>query len=110
MSDEKGRRGRRSSRQGGSSPPSGGGAGLEEIHHRVHALSHDLRNPLGSILGYVELLRDTAEGALSAEHLGFLKRIEENCREMLDELARFTAELDERVRRADSASRPDGKS
>ena len=31
-------------------------------------------------------------------HKLFLKRIEENCREMLEELARFTSDLDERIR------------
>jgi signal transduction histidine kinase len=80
-------------RRSGAEAPDDAG----DLQQLLHTFGHDLRNPIGSILGYVDLLRDTAGNALGAEHLGFLGRIEENCREMLAELARFTAELDRRI-------------
>jgi signal transduction histidine kinase len=49
---------------------------LDEI---VRALDHDLRNPVANILGFVDLVRDAPDGALSREQLEFLDRIDENC-------------------------------
>lgn len=95
MSGDRQRTERRSSRRPSAESP----GGTDDIQQLVHTFGHDLRNPIGSILGYVDLLRDTAGDALSAEQRGFLGRIEENCREMLAELARFTAELDGRINR-----------
>lgn len=66
----------------------------QEFARRAHGLSHDLRNPIGSILGYIDLLRDTAGGTLNEEQVSFLVRMEENCNEMLRELVRFTETTD----------------
>lgn len=61
----------------------------------VRALEHDLRNPVGNILGYVDLLRSAEGPPLSEEQHEFLSRIEENCTvvlRLLDQLARRAAE------------------
>jgi signal transduction histidine kinase len=90
--------GRRTRRRPSRERQPGGDRPADELQRLAHTLSHDLRNPIGSILGYVDLLRDLAGGSLSSEQLGFLQRIEQNCHDMLGELTRFTAELDRRVR------------
>jgi len=66
----------------------------QEFARRAHLLGHDLRNPIGSILGYVDLLRDMAGSKLDEEQHDFLGRIEANCNEMLRELVRFTETSD----------------
>lgn len=55
----------------------------------VRALDHDLRNPVANILGFVDLLRDTPGAVFSGEQLEFLGRIEDNCRNLLEMLARL---------------------
>ena len=65
------------------------------IMELVRALEHDLRNPVGNILGYVDLLRNVEGPPLSEEQREFLARIEENCTavlRLLDQLARRAAE------------------
>jgi signal transduction histidine kinase len=49
----------------------------------LRAFEHDLRIPVANILGFVDLLRDTAELPFSREQLEFLQRIEDNCRTLL---------------------------
>lgn len=55
----------------------------------VRALDHDLRNPVGNILGFVDLLRDTPGADFTGEQLEFLSRIEDNCRMLLEMMTRL---------------------
>jgi PAS domain S-box-containing protein len=47
-------------------------------------LSHELRTPLGTILGYTELLLEHDFGALTAEQVRPLRRIDYSARELLE--------------------------
>ncbi|MDQ1478256.1 MAG: hypothetical protein QOE62_3485, partial [Actinomycetota bacterium] len=49
----------------------------------ISKISHELRSPLSSVLGYVELLIDGTPGAQSAEALHMLSIIERNSRQLL---------------------------
>jgi len=49
----------------------------------ISVVSHDLRTPLTSIMGYLELVLDGAEGPLTAEQRGFLEVIERNADRLL---------------------------
>jgi len=53
-----------------------------ELEHYVHAVSHDLRSPLVSLLGFSRLLRDDYGDRLGAKGLHFLDRIEQAGRTM----------------------------
>jgi signal transduction histidine kinase len=46
-------------------------------------MSHELRTPLSAILGYTELMADSAYGEPSEKMLGVLKRLESNGRHLL---------------------------
>lgn len=52
-------------------------------------LSHDLRNPLGNALGYVELLADMTGDKLTPDQKQFLTRIKANCDMALQLIAEF---------------------
>lgn len=52
-------------------------------------LAHDLRNPIGNALGYVELLRDTTANTLPPDQAQFLSRIKANCDMALELVAQF---------------------
>jgi signal transduction histidine kinase len=54
----------------------------------VSQLSHDLRTPLGSVLGFADLLLDGAGGSLSEEQRRHLRQIKDSGRRMLDILER----------------------
>ena len=49
----------------------------EELESYVSHVSHDLRSPLGSLLGFARLLRDDYARALEGDGLRFLDRIEQ---------------------------------
>ncbi|HEX2485239.1 MAG TPA: ATP-binding protein [Myxococcota bacterium] len=53
-----------------------------ELEHYVHAVSHDLRSPLVSLLGFSRLLRDDYGARLDAKGLHFLERVEQAGRTM----------------------------
>jgi PAS domain S-box-containing protein len=53
-----------------------------ELEHYVHAVSHDLRSPLVSLLGFSRLLRDDYGDRLDAKGLHFLDRVEQAGRTM----------------------------
>ncbi len=50
----------------------------------VTAVTHELRTPLSSILGYVRLLREEVDAGLSEEHAEFLATIEESGERLLN--------------------------
>lgn len=53
-----------------------------ELEHYVHTVSHDLRTPLVSMLGFSRLLREDYGDRLDAKGLHFLERIELAARTM----------------------------
>ena len=54
----------------------------EELENYVRSVSHDLRSPLASLLGFSRLLREDHGDALDAKGMRFLTRIEEAGRNM----------------------------
>jgi len=68
----------------------GPGAALANAVQRlVGKLHHDVKNPIGNILGYVDILREDGESPPSEEQSTLLLRIEQNCERALDLLIRF---------------------
>ncbi len=63
----------------------------DPIAEVLRGLDHDLRNPVANILGFVDLVRIAQGAALTAEQEMFLERIDDNCQQLLDMLARLTA-------------------
>jgi len=49
----------------------------------VHMLVHDLKTPLTSAMGYMELLESRAEGSFSERQLRYLQQAHGSCRDML---------------------------
>ena len=64
--------------------------------HILSTLSHEFRTPLNVIMGYSNMLRDEADGALSGEQLKVLDRIQANSTALLSyvETLFYIAELD----------------
>jgi signal transduction histidine kinase len=50
----------------------------------VSTVSHELRTPLNVIIGYTEMLRDGAVGALSGDQRDLIDRLDRRGRELLD--------------------------
>ena len=65
--------------------------------HFVAIMSHELRNPLGTIIGYTDMLIDRALGEINEEQAETLERVRKNAVESLDlitatlDLSRFEA-------------------
>jgi PAS domain S-box-containing protein len=64
---------------------------LEKLRERdrlrsdfVATMAHELRNPLNSLLGYAELLREGGAGQLSAEQRVMIDRMSERARELIE--------------------------
>jgi len=59
----------------------------------VSLVSHDLRSPLGSMLGLIDLLQRSPEENLTGKQVGIVSRIGKNCKvllEMIDQLLDIT--------------------
>lgn len=65
------------------------------VQRLVGRLQHDLKNPIGNILGYIDILRDETDVPPTEEQIDLLRRVEQNCENALALIARF----------ADTASR-----
>jgi signal transduction histidine kinase len=65
-------------------------ADADPLARVLRGLDHDLRNPVANILGFVDLLRDAPDAALTADQLLFLERIDDNCRQLLEMLEDLT--------------------
>ncbi len=66
---------------------------LRELNHLLGMIAHDLRNPLGVILGFAELLNVELAASISLEQHGFLEQIKRSAESMLraiDELLDFS--------------------
>ncbi len=74
-------------RTGGGDGP--GAALAIAVRRLVGKLHHDVKNPIGNILGYIDILREGMESSPSEEQSKLLLRIEQNCNRALDLLARF---------------------
>lgn len=64
----------------------------EELQHYIHAISHDLRSPLVSLLGFTHLLRQDYGARIGDKGLHFLDRVEQAGRTM-EELINDLLEL-----------------
>lgn len=56
----------------------------------LRTFEHDMKNPVGNILGYASLLRDD-EMPLTADQADVVHRIEQNCETILSVLKQFVA-------------------
>jgi signal transduction histidine kinase len=73
-----------------STSPSQRSASRElQLERLLSGLEHDLKNPVGNILGYLALLRDDPDERLSPTQAEFLTRIEQNCETILRLLRDF---------------------
>jgi signal transduction histidine kinase len=64
-----------------------------ELNHLLGMIAHDLRNPLGVILGFAELLNVELAASINSEQRGFIEQIGRSAESMLrsiDELLDFS--------------------
>lgn len=76
----------------------------ESLEAFSYSVSHDLRAPLGHIIGFVELLQRRAGPSLAPEHLGHLTTIleaAERMSEMIDALLEFSHARHGELRKAE---------
>lgn len=60
------------------------------LSNLVRAFEHDVKNPVGNILGYASLLRED-DSPLTADQTDVVHRIEQNCETILSVLKQFVA-------------------
>lgn len=60
------------------------------LNRLLRSFEHDMKNPVGNILGYASLLRED-EPPLSADQADVVDRIEQNCETILAVLKQFVA-------------------
>ncbi len=56
---------------------------VETKDNLVQMLVHDLKTPLASAMGYMELIEQKAEGSFSERHLRYLQRAYTSCKDVL---------------------------
>jgi len=56
---------------------------IQELDAFVYTVSHDLRTPLTTIVGYADVLRETCRERLNEEELGYLARINASSERMM---------------------------
>jgi signal transduction histidine kinase len=69
-------------------------AAVTDLETFSHAISHDLRSPVGAIINYAEVLREEGAGAWSSEHMRLLDRIRASsasAKGLLDQLMQFSS-------------------
>ena len=67
-------------------------AAVSDLETFSHAISHDLRSPIGAVINYTAALRDPAEGNWSPERLRLIDRIRDSATSaagLLDQLMQF---------------------
>lgn len=62
------------------------------LRQLVRAFEHDVKNPVGNILGYASLLRED-DTPLTADQADVVHRIEQNCETILTVVRQFLAAL-----------------
>ncbi len=65
----------------------------QEVEEFVYSVSHDLKTPVISILGFIETLKTDSENKFSPESLFYLERMESNTRHvisMIDEVLEYS--------------------
>jgi signal transduction histidine kinase len=63
-----------------------------ELKQLLMRLEHDVRNPIGNVIGYVDLLREG--DSMSSEQLDLLQRIERNCEMVIQVVERFSEAIE----------------
>jgi signal transduction histidine kinase len=69
-------------------------AGSTDVRTLVKALEHDVKNPVGNVLGYLDLLREDTDTPLAPAQLDIVQRIEQNCNTILRLLQQFVERAD----------------
>jgi signal transduction histidine kinase len=67
---------------------------LVQVRQLTHACVHDVKNPVGNVLGYADLLADSARMHGQTDDLEFVERIRSNCLLVIDRLRQFAAAIE----------------